>query len=392
MQFTLKTVVIAALALAASAAPNKLVPVKKYAGQVKANSYIVKLKAGAQKAALIGGEQANLRGSITHADWDPEFFNGFAGVFNTEQLNKLRASDLVEYIEEDGIFTIQATQTNAPWGISRVSSSGRLPSGSSVSALNYTYVYPDAYQGQGVDIYVVDTGINLSHTEFGGRAKWGWSGSGLATTDDHGHGTHVSGTAAGARYGIAKQANLIAVKVLDSAGSGTLANVIGGFDYARTAAASTGRPSIASASLGGGASTSIDQAVASLVSSGVVAVIAAGNSNVDAGSTSPARVSTAITVGATDINDAKASYSNYGSVVDIWAPGTSVISSYIGSNTATASLSGTSMATPHTSGLTAIYLSQFGKVSPASVSSGLWSVSGAISGIPSGTVNRFIHL
>jgi len=166
--------------------------------------------------------------------------------------------------------------------------------------------------------------------------------------------------------------------------SGTLANVVGGFNYVKTAAASTGRPSIASASLGGGASTAIDDAVTALVASGVHTVVAAGNSNVNAANTSPARVATAITVGAHDINDAKASFSNYGAVVDIWAPGVSITSAGYVSNTATIVYSGTSQATPHVSGIAAAYISKLGNTTPAALSAALWSQTGKITGIPSG--------
>jgi len=163
--------------------------------------------------------------------------------------------------------------------------------------------------------------------------------------------------------------------------SGTLANVVGGFNYVATAARASGRPSIASASLGGGASTAIDDAVAALAGAGVHAVVAAGNSNVNAANTSPARVPSAITVGATDINDAKASFSNYGAVVDIWAPGVSITSTYCCATTSTSVLSGTSMATPHVAGLAALYIAANGNVSPASLSSNLWSTSGILTGI-----------
>jgi cerevisin len=378
MQFTLASIVTAALALAASAAPNKLIEVTKYGGKVNPGSYIVRLKEGADKAALF--EDATLREAVTHDDWT--VINGFAGVFDKEVLNKLRSSDLVDSIHEDGFVTIQGTQTNAAWGLSRVSHTNKVSG--TVTALTYSYVYDDSALGSGVDIYIVDTGINVNHTDFGGRAKFGWTGSGLGQYDDHGHGSHVAGIAAGTRYGVAKQANLISVKVLDSAGSGTLANVVGGFNYVKTAAASTGRPSIASASLGGSASTSIDDAVAALVASGVHTVVAAGNSNVNAANTSPARVTTAITVGAHDINDAKASFSNYGTVVDIWAPGVSITSAGYVSNTATIVYSGTSQATPHVSGIAAAYISKVGNTTPAALSAALWSQTGKITGIPSG--------
>ncbi|KZV96568.1 subtilisin-like protein [Exidia glandulosa HHB12029] len=383
--FALKALVAAALALAASAAPSKLHTVQAFAGPIKANSYIVTLKADVTKDELLAS-QPEIASSVTHGEWDARLLNGFAGVFNPEQLNALRASDAVASIVQDGIYTIQTVQTDAAWGLGRLSSNGPV-SGSS-TALNYTYIYDAAGQGRGVDVYVVDTGINTAHVDFGGRASFGFAAGTLPRTDDHGHGTHVAGIATGTRYGVAKAANAIAVKVLNSAGSGTTADVVSGFNYVLTAAAASGRPSIASASLGGGASTAIDAAVQALVDAGVHVVVAAGNSNVNAANTSPARVSGAITVAASSFTDSKASFSNFGPVVDIWGP---ITSAFIGSNTATHVYSGTSQATPHVSGLAAVYISLNGNTSPANLSASLWSVSGALSGVPSGTVNRLAH-
>ncbi|KAH7094146.1 peptidase 1 [Auriculariales sp. MPI-PUGE-AT-0066] len=383
MQFTFTSLVTLALALAASAAPGKLLTVQKYGGQKVPGSYIVRLKEGVNKDALLDSDPA-LRESVTHADWT--IINGFAGQLSAEQLNELRANDQVESIQEDGVVSIQAAQTNAAWGLGRISHTN--PVSGTITALNYTYTYSDTYQGQGVDIYIVDTGINLNHVDFTGRVKFGWTGTGLNQTDDHGHGSHVAGIAAGTRYGVAKQANLISVKVLDSAGSGTLANVVGGFNYVGTAAKSTGRPSLASASLGGSASTSIDDAVSALTSAGIHVVVAASNSNVNAANTSPARVASAITVGAIGQSDEKASFSNYGAIVDIWAPGVSITSAGASGTSSTIVYSGTSQATPHVTGLGALYLSQYGSVSPAVLSSSIWSQSGKITGLPSGSNNR----
>ncbi|KAH7091885.1 peptidase 1 [Auriculariales sp. MPI-PUGE-AT-0066] len=398
MQFLLANV-LAALVLIASGAPNKLLTVQKYAGTKVVGSYIVHLKADADKDALFAADPV-LAESVTHPDWT--IINAFAGRFSTETLNKLRASDLVDSILEDGVVSIndklehisddggsvsiEATQTDAPWGLHRLSSTSAVNGDQTL--LNYTYTYSDSYQGQGVDVYIVDTGINLAHVDFGGRAKNGYVGTGLNSTDDNGHGSNVASVAGGTRWGVAKQVSLISVKVLDSSGSGTLANVVGGFNYVGTAAAASGRPSLASASLGGSASTSIDSAVTALTSAGIPVVVAAGNSNVDAGTTSPARVTSAFTVGAIDITDTKASFSNYGSVVDIWAPGVYIPGAYYTSTTALAAYSGTSQATPHISGLVAIYLSEFGKTAPNTIIANLWSRTGILKSIPSGTVNR----
>ncbi|KAH7097873.1 peptidase 1 [Auriculariales sp. MPI-PUGE-AT-0066] len=385
MQFTLKSLVALALAFSASAAPSKLLTVQKYAGQTVPGSYIVRLKEGVNKETLFDSDPA-LREAVTHADWT--IINGFAGQLTTSKLNELRASDAVESIHEDGIVTIQGTQTNAAWGLGRISHTD--PVAGTITALNYTYTYDDAGLGEGVDIYIVDTGIHLTHVDFEGRATFGWTGTGLNQTDDHGHGSHVAGISAGARYGVAKKANLISVKVLNSAGSGTLANVVGGFNFVGTAAAATGRPSIASASLGGSASTAIDDSVTALTSAGIHVVVAAGNSNVDAANTSPARVASATTVGAIGQADAKASFSNYGPGVDIWAPGVSITSAGYLSDTATIVYSGTSQATPHVTGVTAVWISLNGNGAPTDVAAALWSESGRITGLPSGSINRLL--
>ncbi|KZV91287.1 peptidase 1 [Exidia glandulosa HHB12029] len=386
--FALKAVVATALALYAAAAPNKLHTVQTFAGPVKANSYVVTLKADVSKDALLAS-QPEIAASVTHPEWDERLLNGFAGVFNQEQLNALRASDAVESIQQDGIYTIQAVQTDAAWGLARLNSETAL-TGSS-TALNYTYTYDESVLGEGVDVYIVDTGINIDHVDFGGRATWGYSAGTLPSVDDHGHGTHVAGIATGTRFGVAKAASAIAVKVLNSGGGGTLADVVSGFNYVLTAATASGRPSIASASLSGGGSAAIDASVQALVDAGIHVVVAAGNNNLNAANYSPARVAGAITVAAAGINDAKASFSNYGNLVDIWAPGVDITSAFIGSTTATHVYSGTSQATPHVSGLAAVYISANGNVPPADLIAGLWSIEGVLTGVPSGTVNRLLH-
>ncbi|OBZ79180.1 Cuticle-degrading protease [Grifola frondosa] len=307
-----------------------------------------------------------------------------------DALKILRSSPDVDYIAEDGVFSINAavTQTNAPWGLARISQNAELAD-QNTNDLTFTYTY-DSSAGSGVDIYVVDTGIFTGHSEFGGRAIWGATFGGYADADGNGHGTHVSGTAAGSTYGVAKSAHLIAVKVLSDSGSGFVSDIVSGLSWVATQVQASGRPSIATMSLGGGASTPLDNAVASLTSAGIHVTVAAGNSDTDAGSTSPARAPSANTIGATTIADARASFSNYGSVVDLWAPGQNVISAWIGSTTATNNISGgTSMATPHVAGLIATIISRDGNASPASISATLQSLSikNTISGIPSGTIN-----
>ncbi|KAI0669858.1 serine protease [Trametes maxima] len=387
--------VSAALALLAApifAAPTaSLHTVQKFAGDKKPHSYIVKLREGVAKEATIDWLAANHGSSanVTHPEWEASILHGFAGTLEDDALNALRASPDVEYIAEDGIFHINAavTQTNAPWGLQRISQAAKLSS-QNTGSLTYTYTY-DSSAGSGVDIYIVDTGIFTAHSEFGGRARWGATFGGYADADGHGHGTHVSGTAAGSTYGVAKKANLIAVKVLSDGGSGSVSDIVSGLNWIGQQVSSSGRPSIASLSLGGGASTSLDNAVTALTRQGVHVTVAAGNSNVDAANTSPARAAAAVTVGASTIADARASFSNFGSVVDIFAPGQNIISAWIGGTTATNNVSGTSQATPHIAGLIATLISRDGNSSPASISSQIQQLStkGALTGIPSGTIN-----
>ncbi|KAH6901640.1 serine protease [Coprinopsis sp. MPI-PUGE-AT-0042] len=351
------------LAAPAGEAPT-LKAIEAYDGETT-GKYIVKFKSGASRRAW--AEKLSLS---TEHSWDS--INGFSGSFDEAALLALRASDDVEYVAEDGVMHAWATttQTNAPWGLSRVAQKAKLAS-SSTTALTYQYTY-DTTAGAGVDIY-----------QFGGRATWGVSYVG-ESSDGNGHGTHCAGTAAGGQFGVAKKANIIAVQVLGRTGEGTNAGTVSGLNWVLSRARSTGRPSVVSMSLGGPASTAVDDAVASLTGAGVHVVVAAGNENQDAGSSSPARAASAITVGATTIADARASYSNYGRVIDIWAPGSNVISSWIGSDTATNSISGTSMATPHVAGVVAYLIGKDGNVTPAAMATKLnnLSLSGAITGIP----------
>jgi len=296
---------------------------------------------------------------------------GFSARLNSDLLKAERAHPDVKYIEADQRVWInyekeptapyaQVTQTGATWGISRVSQRN-LP-------LTNTYVY-NSIAGNGVDVYVIDTGILITHNDFGGRGQFVYSAiTNEANTDLNGHGTHCAGTIGGTTYGIAKQASLKAVKVLSGSGSGSTAGVVAGVNYVSNNKSPT-RPSVASMSLGGGASTALDQAVQNSILSGVVYAIAAGNDNANACNYSPARVAEAVTVGATANTDARSTFSNFGTCVDVFAPGTSITSDWIGSNTATNTISGTSMATPHVAGVLAVRLSVAGNASPAATKS-----------------------
>jgi len=380
------TAILAAIALAAPvfSSPTPIHTVEKFAGKTS-GKYIVKLKAGVSKAKVFGQiKNAN----ITH-DWN--LIHGFAGELDAAAVNTLRASSDVEYISEDGILHIFDTQTDAPWGLGRISQPATLTN-QDASALTFTYTY-DATPGAGVDIYVIDTGVFIDHSEFGGRASWGATFGGYANADGNGHGTHVSGTAAGSTYGVSKAASIIAVKVLSDAGFGTAADIVSGLNWVATTVAASGRPSIATLSLGGPASTPVDDAVTSLVTAGIHVTVAAGNANTDAGNTPPARAPAVVTVGASTIADARASFSNYGAVVDIFAPGLNVISSWIGNTTATNSISGTSMATPHVAGLIAYLIGKNGNDTPDVLANTLQNlaVQGILTGIPSGTNNALIQ-
>ncbi|KAH7091893.1 peptidase 1 [Auriculariales sp. MPI-PUGE-AT-0066] len=377
MHFPLSILVVVSLAAAAVAAPRTPLPVHKVSGQKRPDGYIVRLKKGASKSGLL--KDPRVGAGVTHRDWTA--INGFAGTFTTEVLNELRANDAVESISEDGISRGTALETNSPWGLSRISAKAVLAGAESDLAMIYNYTYSDDFQGQGVDVYVVDTGVNIDHVEFSGRATYGFSAPGLATLDDNGHGSNVASIVAGVRYGVAKQANIISVKVLDENSRGWNSDVISGFNFAMNAALASGRLSVVTASLESDIpDDNMDAAAAAVVSAGIPFIAAAGNRNSDE-LHSPARVETIITVGAVDITDTKASFSNFGAGVDIWAPGVNIYGAYDSSDFATSLFSGTSQATPHVTGLVALYLSQFGKTSPAAIATNLNRENGILNAI-----------
>lgn len=282
---------------------------------------------------------------------------GFVVQANDRSLVNLLLDDRVAYVEENGEVSIsQSTQPNATWGLDRSDQRDR--------PLNGTYVYDTT--ASNVYTYIIDTGVRASHNDFGGRVISGYTAinDGQGSNDCNGHGTHVAGTVAGSTWGIAKAARIVPVRVLGCNGSGTNAGVVAGMDWV---AANHTKPAVANMSLGGGASTATDNAVAGMRSAGVTVVVAAGNENQNACNVSPARSSAAITVGSTTSSDARSNFSNWGSCVDIFAPGSSITSAWINSNSSTNTISGTSMASPHVAGIAALYLAGNPTASPAQV-------------------------
>ncbi|EAU86596.2 serine proteinase [Coprinopsis cinerea okayama7 len=342
--FTTFAVLLATPVLSAPGASLK--SVERYAGPTS-GKHIVKLKDGVSR------NQWMRKLKLPSDTVELNLINGFSGTLNDETLAALQASEDVEFISEDGIVQMHSPVTHK---------------------LDFKYTYESSAAGSGVDIYLTDTGILTTHTDFGGRARWGGSfGVG-------------GGIAAGARWGVAKNASLIAVRVLSNSGQGPVSGIVAGLDWIRSQAAASGRPSVVSMSLGGSVSQALDDAVTR---------VSAGNDNKDAFNVSPARVPSAITVGAANIFDAKAAFSNFGPVVTVYAPGQNVTSAWIGADNASSNrVSGTSMAAPHIAGLVAYLISKDGNISPAQMQAKIQNlaVKGAISGLPSGTANNLAQI
>jgi len=352
--------------------------------------YIIKLKDGVEAKSFVSSKSLRRNDGVLSALKDNVQFvysnalNGFSASLDDTQLRVLDAMVEIDYIESDGIATASGqVQASAAWGLARTSSR------SSLSGSSYSYYYKSS-SGTGATVYVIDTGVNINHVDFAGRASFGYSSiSGESTDDLNGHGTHVAGTIAGNAYGIAKRANIVAVKVLDRSGSGSWSGVIAGIDWVTANAPAR---SVINMSLGGGATAAVDDATARAVARGITSVVAAGNSNANACNYSPARTATAITVAASDVNDRSASFTNYGSCVDTYAPGVSVLSAWIGSTTATNTISGTSMASPHVAGLAAYLIREYDLTTPTAVEAKIneYITNNAVSSVPSGTPNKMI--
>jgi subtilisin family serine protease len=304
---------------------------------------------------------------------------GFAGKLSNKELAALRALTDVAYIEPDQVVTADVTVTAASWGLDRIDQRNLPLSGT----YSYTATSP------AVRAYVIDTGILTSHSQFGGRAANVYDAFGGSGSDCHGHGTHVAGTIGGSSYGIARAALLRGVRVLNCSGSGSTSGIIAAVDWVRVNGI---KPAVANLSLGGGFSSALNTAVSNLHNAGIFVAVAAGNSNANACNYSPASAATVYTTAASTSADAKASYSNYGSCVDGYAPGSSIRSAWIGSSTATNTISGTSMASPHVAGVAALYKGAFGDAASSTIVS--WintnSTASKITGNPSGTPNRLL--
>lgn len=382
------TAVTCVAALSASTMPAHAAPEGRILGAGEpgsvSGSYLVTLKGGTKAPSAAGKSLADKYGAkISHTYGT--VLNGYAVRANERQAKRLAADSRVASVVQDTRVTLEHNQKNPPsWGLDRIDQAD-LP-------LDRSYTWPES-AGAGVTVYVIDTGIRISHKDFGGRASYGWDfvGDDRTASDGNGHGTHVAGTIAGKRYGVAKNAKVVAVRVLDNAGGGTTAQVIAGIDWVTRHAK---KPAVANVSLGGYRNAQLDAAVRNSIASGVTYTVAAGNDGLPAGLYSPAAVKEAITVGATDKKDARAGFSNFGPVLDLFAPGVSITSASYANDTGRATYSGTSMASPHAAGVAALYLADHPKAWPAEVSKALVARagSGKVSGRGLGSPNKLLRV
>jgi subtilisin family serine protease len=382
-------VIALVLSLGALAAPPA-------ASAADRSGYIVVLREGAGAPRLVAASHGRKYGAAVKHVYR-HTISGYSARLRPEDLRALRADPSVAYVVKDGVARIakerrsgrrgvsisgDTTVSAASWGLDRIDQRSR--------PLNGTYSYTDT--GAGVRAYILDTGVNTSHVEFQGRASHGrdFVDNDGDASDCHGHGTHVAGTVAGRTYGVARNAWVVAVRVLNCEGSGTWGGIIAGLDWV---AANAPRPAVANLSLGGSRNQAVDDAVARLTASGVTVVVAAGNSYGNACNYSPAAAPSAITVGATTSGDKRASYSNYGTCLDLFAPGSSIVSAWgTGGNSATRTASGTSMASPHVAGVAALYLEDLPGASPSTVTGAIVAkaTTGKLKSTGSGSPNRLL--
>lgn len=347
-------------------------------------SYVVTLREGTAARSAAGRDLAASYGArISHTYGT--VLNGYAVRADKDRAGRLAADPRVASVVQDTRVEPARTQRNPPsWGLDRIDRPSLPP--------DRRYTSPDT-AGAGVTVYVIDTGVRTTHRDFGGRARHGWDfvDGDRTAQDGNGHGTQVAGIVAGTSYGVAKRAEVVSVRVLDDAGAGTTAQVIAGIDWVTRNAR---KPAVANLSLGGSYNAQLDAAVRASIASGVTYTVAAGNEGRAAALYSPAGVKQAVTVGATDRQDKKPAFSNQGSALDLFAPGVSITSASATSDTARATGSGTSMASPHVAGAAALYLAGHRRATPAQVAKALveGAASGKVSGRGLGSPDRLLQV